>query len=392
MKKRTKTETDSLLRVPKAKKLGLKIRPIAMPHDDLIKAEAPAPNVAPPSEESEREAPAVLPDDLSAAAPPAAKNPTIAPEKDFARVPNSIKRAVEAGKFPNSSLAIYLYLFSVTRGAVQPQRSVRMNKSKLLLGASLRTEKALVKNLAHLKSVGLVKITVFNGDHSGNEYEVLIPEEIEGFLPTYLPTYLLSSGQWVPTVLRTVGRVVKTIDNKELKDALRLSFKDIEENDDDASAKRAANALAKLAADPLAKLAATLDESSRKLTNKSLSKKDADAWNELAKLLAAELEIAAARANSISSVPAFLTEHLHRRLSGKTETPKTKVSKSLQVDRTQPAEAEPFVAEPLTAESREVVLKTFREYVEKGQRDFVMSFEETYTGEDWLFLMENLKR
>lgn len=40
MKNKTKTEADSLLRIPKAKnKLGLKIHKIALPHDDLIRAE-----------------------------------------------------------------------------------------------------------------------------------------------------------------------------------------------------------------------------------------------------------------------------------------------------------------------------------------------------------------
>lgn len=133
-----------------------------------------------------------------------------------------------------------------------------------------------------------------------------------------------------------------------------------------------------------------MNEASRKLTNKGLSKNEKGKWKELAELLSMELAIAATRTNSISNLPAFLTEHLRRRLLTKTDPPKSKVSKSLQVGRTKPTEVVSFVAEPLTAESREVVLKTFKEYVEKGQRDFVMSFEETYTKEDWLFLMKNL--
>ena len=40
MKNKTKTEVNSLLRIPKAKnKLGLKIHKITMPHEDLIRAE-----------------------------------------------------------------------------------------------------------------------------------------------------------------------------------------------------------------------------------------------------------------------------------------------------------------------------------------------------------------
>lgn len=41
---------------------------------------------------------------------------------------------------------------------------------------------------------------------------------------------------------------------------------------------------------------------------------EAERWGELAELLVTELKIAAGRTGSISNVPAFLTEHLRRRL------------------------------------------------------------------------------
>jgi hypothetical protein len=42
--------------------------------------------------------------------------------------------------------------------------------------------------------------------------------------------------------------------------------------------------------------------------------REATDWREMAELLAMELKIAAGRTESVSSVPAFLTEHLRRRL------------------------------------------------------------------------------
>jgi hypothetical protein len=46
--------------------------------------------------------------------------------------------------------------------------------------------------------------------------------------------------------------------------------------------------------------------------------------------------------------------------------------------------------DPLTKQGRETVLKTMREYIEKGQREFVMSLQSTFTTEDWEYLIENL--
>ena len=52
----------------------------------------------------------------------------------------------------------------------------------------------------------------------------------------------------------------------------------------------------------------------REVTGREPSASDAERWGELAELLTTELKIAAARTDSVSNVPAFLTEHLRRRL------------------------------------------------------------------------------
>jgi len=113
-----------------------------------------------------------------------------------------------------------------------------------------------------------------------------------------------------------------------------------------------------------------------------------------------ELEIAAARTKSVSNVPAFLTEHLRRRLLGTPSAPKlpegkSKVSKSLRVGQANDFEAndvEVYQAEPLSKEGREAVLKTMREYLNKGQSEFLLSFQNAYTSEDWDWLSKQLEK
>ena len=138
---------------------------------------------------------------------------------------------------------------------------------------------------------------------------------------------------------------------------------------------------------------AILKRGAEKVSGKRTSSKESAKWNELAELLVMELEMAAARTKSVSNVPAFLTEHLRRRLIDK-QTNK----KFIESDSTQAGENENLTEpdmeyvdpDPLTKQGRETVLKTMREYIEKGQREFVMSLQSTFTTEDWEYLIENL--
>jgi hypothetical protein len=114
---------------------------------------------------------------LAPSSPPVLK--AAAPEKDFTRVANSIIReAVPEGLFIGKSKQIYDYLYSITRGAVNPVRSVRVTKADLMSNANIGAERTLRKNLAHLQSLGLIKITEFVGERQGNSFETLLPEEI----------------------------------------------------------------------------------------------------------------------------------------------------------------------------------------------------------------------
>ena len=195
--------------------------------------------------------------------------------------------------------------------------------------------------------------------------------------------------------------VTQTIENKAVYKDPKTFFKDFKENDDEPAAQNATRD---------ATLGATADEArgvvekvlgaiSKKMTGKDL-KADDEKLKELAELLAMEFEIAAARTDSISNVPAFLTEHLRRRLLRKRNHQAPNrisvakgTSKSLQVGRTEvsiPTDGETYQAEPLTEQGRTTVLKTMRDYLGQGQHDFVMSLQDSYTTEDWQWLSKNL--
>lgn len=321
--------------------------------------------------------------------PPIQEKRPVSPEKDFAKVANSIVReAVAQGLFIGKSKQIYDFLYLQTRGAIQPKRGFRITKANLMRASDIGSERTLLKNLSHLKSVGLIKITEFDGQHGGNKYEVFLPEEVHPTPPTPLTTPQLPHPPQkvgtLPPVESEVGGVGQIEENHATYSSAKTSFKDFKESDDEFA---------------LASFIAPLESVSRKLTNKGLSKTDKEKWGKLGELLAMELEIAAARTKSISNIPAFLTEHLRRRLIGKLATPKSISKKSttgksnIAGKSSRAAELiEEYQAEPLSEQGRETVLKTMREYLGKGQNEFIMSFQDTYTKKDWDWLMKELEK
>jgi hypothetical protein len=95
-----------------------------------------------------------------------------------------------------------------------------------------------------------------------------------------------------------------------------VSYKYI--NDIGGSGKSAAGSSSNLTAggddEAYALLLARLREAVRDLTGRESTRAEAERWGELADLLVTELKIAAGRTGSVSNVPAFMTEHLRRRL------------------------------------------------------------------------------
>lgn len=226
--------------------------------------------------------------------------PTIAPTRDFAKVANSIVReAVPSGAFSGKSKQLYDYLYAKTRGAVVPRRSVRMTKTAIMRGSDIGSERTMYKNLRRLEAAGLVVVRTIAGEQDGSEYTILLPEEVTPLTPPTDATHPSHSSQKVVTPLTAesgVSGVSLTVEDSTVSGDPKTSFKTYERNLDDEAARR---------------LVEVLLRAEKELTGKNSA--NGSQWEELAELLVTELKIAAGR-TTVSNVPAFLAEHLRRRL------------------------------------------------------------------------------
>lgn len=233
----------------------------------------------------------------------------IAPERDFTRVANSILReGVAGGHFTGKSKQLYDYLYTRTRGAVVPTKSVKITKPSLMKGAHIGSERTLLKNIQHLKSIRLIEVDYTDGKHDGNTYTVFLPEEVGlGTIPTPptpptpptegTPRHAPQKVVPVPPVESGVRGVGVEPVESSIYDGSNTLYNTIEIDDDEA----------------LADFSKTLRRAAEEVSGRSLSASEKHRWTELADVLVTELKIAAGR-TTVSSAPAFLAEHLRRRL------------------------------------------------------------------------------
>jgi hypothetical protein len=327
---------------------------------------------------------------------PSHKLEPVSPNKDFQKVSNSITRqAIPSGIF-GSGKAKQLYdaLYSLTRGAIRPIRIIRITKPRLMKLAGIGTRQTLWLNLQHLESVGLVRRNVLLGEHGGNEYEVFIPEELPEInlktIPT-IPTIPTSPSNRVYQVQNLEG--VVGIDsaptapssspiNTGVSEAPKTSFKDNTKNDDD-------NARV---SETFSVLAERLDDAVKKITGKGVSKSEAEKWGTLADLLILELEVAASRADGVSSIPAFLTEVLRRQFFAarrEQEASSAKTSKAKIDTVGKPDQTGEYEIKPLDEKGREAALEQLKEF---AGDEFLEDFKKWYTPQDWMWLMTQLEK
>ncbi len=271
---------------------------------------------------------------------------TVAPQRDFTKTANSIvKLALSGGLFRGKSKQLYDYLYSKTRGAIVPSVSAQISRADIMRGSHIGSTHTLRDNLRHLRDVGLVSWTEQPGQQEGNVYFVYLPEELQ--LPIDMhgnpvqmncPDHPDHVGQNLPrppsaeTALRAQGT---TPDTSEVSGGSKTSFKTIETDDDE---------------NPL-KL---LREAERELTGSASSIEE---WRPVIELLVTELKVAGAR-TSVTSAPAFLAEHLRRRLS-KAPTVATTAP-------TAPAPA-PSAPAPLAPPTHEELIDTYVNFLHTGQ-------------------------
>jgi hypothetical protein len=264
---------------------------------------------------------------LSQAIPPQIET---APKRDFNRRANSLERdALPAGLFPGTSKKLYDALYLRTRGAVAPTRTIQATKRELMTWSGIRSKNTIAVNLKILLTVGLIRPNYDPGNHEGTTYEILLPEE----LPTQPNPTQVTPSRPSPTQKLGLDPTQKLgwdgmsnlIENKDTSALPKTSFKtNTERSDDDDAA--------------LAGLTAALKQAAKELTGKDVSLTESARWRELAEVLITEAKIAGAR-TTVSSFPAFLAEHLRRRLwkkdknqlesEGRTEAQQTPAAPSL---------------------------------------------------------------
>lgn len=229
--------------------------------------------------------------------------PSPAPARDFNRRANSIEReALPQGFFPGSSKKIYDALYLRTRGANPPRPRVRASRRDFLDWTDIRNIKTVDGHLRYLMGVGLIIRHWELGATEGSQYEVRLPEELPRLTttpqqsPADTTTQFLGSGN---TQFLGSGGEGQTVDSSATSGVDKTSsFKTNTEGTDD---------------EAFAALIEKLRTASREVSGKEPAKADAERWAEVAELLVTELKVAATR-TTITSAPAFLAEHLRRRL------------------------------------------------------------------------------
>jgi hypothetical protein len=224
----------------------------------------------------------------------------IAPDRNFNKRANSLEHsALPAGQFPGASKKIYDALYVRTRGAVVPTRTVQARHRELLAWSGVKDIKTIKTHLNKLREQGLITWQTLKGEHEGSFYDVFLPEEASPDLAQTQPNGSpdLKTDLDLAQKLGWAG-LPNRIDSQGLNAPDKTSFKTNTERDDD---------------EAFADLIADLRRAVREVTGREVSPAERARWKELSDILVTELKIAAGR-TTISSVPAFLAEHLRRRL------------------------------------------------------------------------------
>jgi hypothetical protein len=233
----------------------------------------------------------------------------VAPERDFQRVPNSVTRtALPDGVFRGKSKQVWDYLWSVSRGAVVPKRSVRKARKEIKAGAGLGSMVTVDAAIEHLQMMGLLSVKPAIGSLAGNEYEVFTPEEssisatrytsISSIPSTTSPTQNLVQLDILES--STTSTTLSPLNSTESGKS-NTSFNT---HDDDTHTL-------------LGEFTEALMEAAQGILGKPVpnTEKERELWRECGCVLADELKKAAARTESVSSVPAFFASHLRRRFT-----------------------------------------------------------------------------
>ena len=250
----------------------------------------------------------------------------IAPTKNFHRVANSINReAIEKGLFDRPSYkVVYDVLYLLTRGNIVPSRKTRISKEQLQKKSGLGSRVTLDGAIVHLQAVGLLRVNIIGGKQGGNEYEVLLPEEINlnntnpstPSRDTSTPSRDTSTSPRISTP-SSPGQNLETLETLETTpSSTPINSINIESID---MAKTLSNTKEEKRIDdePAAAFRShneKINQVFKELTGREATPSDEQKLAQLGELIAAELMEAAARTKVVSDPAAFLLTHLRRRL------------------------------------------------------------------------------
>lgn len=393
-KKKPKNQPPgSLLREPKAKKtLGLKVPVIQMPHLELVQKHtesAPDDPTLPSQTRQPRQTSHTSMTSQSSQTHRAEKAKDVAPKKDFQKVPNShTKKAIPEGYFkPGKSKHLYDVLYSLTRGAIEPQRSIRISKTKLMKKAGIGSRITFDSIIADFEASGLVRVRVFSGEHAGNEFEVFTYDELDTLPSHTSQTSMTSHAQNLDRLVSLeTSQTSHSLNaaNKETSANPKTFFKTMSFSiDDDA---------------PIRTAFEKLNTAARAATGRNLTQKDWEGFTDIIEILINETSVAKSRTRSVSTYLKFAAENLRRRLYATNDGGQRKKSASgekswAEVGKKDEESGEydeqgNFLPKKLDEEERNQALKILNDYRKWGAP--VEDSERFYVAEDWKWLMEKL--
>jgi DNA-binding HxlR family transcriptional regulator len=198
---------------------------------------------------------------------------TVVPERNYYKKANEVADAIDRTLTPAES-KVFEQLLRLTVGFQRDTRQVRV--SVLMERTGFKSDKTVRQALRGLELKGRILRITHGNSPLGDEYQILAYSGT-----AVLPEYYRSTGVENTGVLES-----------KVTGELKTDLKDKDRSDDEAAGR-------------------ALREMEREVTGKNSA--TVEQWAELVEVLKAELRIAAAR-TTVSSVPAFMAEHLRRRL------------------------------------------------------------------------------
>ena len=202
----------------------------------------------------------------------------VIPTSNFYRKANEVVDQLDRELTPAES-KVFDHLIRLSVGFNKDWCQVRI--STLQARTGYRSDKTVRAAINGLIVKGRIARRTHHNNPLGDEYQIR--------------SYSGNTG--VPEYRSTAAENTEVLESK-ITGQLNTDLKEKRIDDDDAA---------------LAGLSATLKDATKQITGREVSAADSERWRELGEVLVTELKIAAAR-TTISSVPAFLAEHLRRRL------------------------------------------------------------------------------